>query len=408
MKQLLFNLYPTPAKNFSFYSLWLSFLVSNLGDWMYRLALPIIILEKTGSAYHAATAFGISFIPWVLFSLIGGVLADNYSKRKILIVGNILAAIFSYFLLFTLNVVNINFTFLYLAIFLLASVDPLVHPSFQSIIPEIINRDDYVKANAVIQTIDNTLTIMGPLVGGSIVMLLGGLNALWFEIGSFIVSACILYGLPKIKESHKKQITLANIKNDILAGAKYSFHQKVIFSGSLMFFVTNFALNMFEANYIFYMTKDLGYPLVDATIALSLGGVGALLAGPVSTLIVERYHAGLLLSISTTLAGLSTLLLLVNTNYIYIGIVLGFISFFGTINVITYFTLRQRTVPREQLGRVVAITRMISYASIPIGSWFGGLLLNQGVSMIWIILIAGLLRTGAGLGAGISPLGHEK
>ncbi|CAK1229968.1 MFS family (AraJ) [Fructobacillus tropaeoli] len=392
----------------SFHLLWLSFLVSTLGDWMYRLALPIIVLSKTGSAYHAATAFGISFIPWVLFSLIGGVLADSYSKRKILVVGNIFASIFSCFLLFTLSIKNINFTFLCLVVFLLASVDPLIHPSFKSIIPEIIKRDDYVKANALIQTIDNTLTILGPLAGGSVIMLIGGINALWFDTFSFILSACILYALPKTEKGHTKKMTLNTIKKDILDGVKYSFQQKVIFSGSLMFFMTNFALNMFEANYIFYMTKALGYPLIDATIALSIGGVGALIAGPVSSLIVERFRSGVLLSISTVLAGLSTLLLLINTNYIYIGVILGLVSFFGTINVITYFTLRQRTVPSDQLGRVVSVTRMVSYASIPVGSWFGGLLLNQGVSMAWVILIAGVLRASAGVGAAVSPLAHEK
>ncbi len=51
---------------------------------------------------------------------------------------------------------------------------------------------------------------------------------------------------------------------------------------------------------------------------------------------------------------------------------------------------------------------MVSYASIPVGSWFGGLLLNQGISMAWVILIAGVLRASAGVGAAVSPLAHER
>ncbi|GAP00346.1 macrolide-efflux protein [Fructobacillus ficulneus] len=375
---------------------------------MYRLALPIIILRKTGSAYHAATAFGVSFVPWIFFSLIGGVIADNCSKRKTLIIGNMLAAVFSCFVLLSLSTEHIDFSLMYLAIFLLASIDPLIHPSFQSIIPEIISRDDYAKSNALIQTIDNMLTILGPLLGGSIVALVNGLNALWFDVISFIISASILYCLPSDRRVNKNKISLTIFKKDILDGLVYSIHQKVILSGSLMFFVTNFALNMFEANYIFYMTKELGYPLIDATVSLSLGGIGALAAGPISTHIIKRFPAGFILSLSTFSAGISTLLLLINTSYLYIGIVLGLVSFFGTINVITYFTLRQRTVPYEKLGRVVAITRMLSYASIPIGSWFGGVLLNNGISMFWVILIAGLLRAAAGVCAGVSPLGREK
>ncbi|CUW14302.1 hypothetical protein C122C_0041 [Leuconostoc gelidum subsp. gasicomitatum] len=392
----------------NFIYLWSSFLVSSIGDWLYRLALPIIILQKTGSAYHAATVFGVSFIPWVLFSLIGGSLADNFSKKKTLILGNFFAVFASLFLITVMSFPQPNFNLLYFTVFILASVDPLIHPSFQSIIPEIVINVQLVRANAMIQTIDNTLSIMGPLTGGMIVMLLGGVNALWIDTISFIVAIGILCLLPKQTESKRREHIIRKLWFDIVEGANYSFHQRVIFSGSMMFLFTNFALNMFEANFIFYMTKTLNYPLVDATIAISIGGVGSLLAGALGTQVVSRFRAGTLLSSSTILAGLSTLLLLVSTSYVYIGVILGLISFFGTINVITYFTLRQRTVPKEILGRVVSVTRMISYASIPVGAWFGGLLLDLGEPMFMVIMIAGIIRTFAGIMAKLSPLGKEK
>ena len=392
----------------NFIYLWSSFLVSSIGNWLYRLALPIIILQKTGSAYHAATVFGVSFIPWVLFSLIGGSLADNFSKKKTLILGNFFAVFASLFLITVMSFPQLNFNLLYFTVFILASVDPLIHPSFQSIIPEIVIKVQLVRANAMIQTIDNTLSIMGPLTGGMIVMLLGGVNALWIDTISFIVAIGILWLLPKQTKSKRHEHIIQKLWFDIVEGANYSFHQRVIFSGSMMFLFTNFALNMFEANFIFYMTKTLNYPLVDATIAMSIGGVGALLAGALGTQVVSRFRAGTLLSSSTILAGLSTLLLLVSTNYVYIGVILGLISFFGTINVITYFTLRQRTVPKEILGRVVSVTRMISYASIPVGAWFGGLLLDLGEPMFMVIMIAGIVRTFAGIMAKLSPLGKEK
>ncbi|MCT4383106.1 MFS transporter [Leuconostoc suionicum] len=391
--------------NFTY--LWTSFLVSSIGDWLYRLALPIIILQRTGSAYHAATVFGVSFIPWVLFSLIGGSLADNYPKKKILILGNIFAVFASVFLIGVLSFSQIDFKLLYFAVFILASVDPLIHPSFQSIIPEIIRKEQFARANAMIQTIDNTLSIMGPLAGGTIVMLLGGVNALWIDTVSFVLAVGILRLLPNKIENERSKHIIRQLWSDIVEGAQYSFHQRVIFSGSMMFLFTNFALNMFEANFIFYMTKTLSYPLVDATIAMSIGGIGSLIAGALGSKIVSRYKAGVLLSSSTILAGISTLLLLGNTNYLYIGVVLGLVSFFGTINVITYFTLRQRTVPKEILGRVVSVTRMISYASIPVGSWFGGLLLGWGEPMFVVIMIAGVIRALAGIIARITPLGKE-
>lgn len=144
------------ANQKNFHYLWLSFLVSSVGDWLYRLALPIIILQRTESPYHAATIFGITFIPWILLSLIGGSLADNYPKKQILILGNTFAIFASLFLIIVLSVTPLNFYLLYAAVFILASVDPLIHPSFQSIIPEITVSEHFVKTNATLQTIENT------------------------------------------------------------------------------------------------------------------------------------------------------------------------------------------------------------------------------------------------------------
>lgn len=95
-------------------------------------------------------------------------------------------------------------------------------------------------------------------------------------------------------------------------------------------------------------------------------------------------------------------------NYIVIGFILGIVSFLGTINVITYFTLRQSTVPQNLLGRVVAVTRMVSFASIPIGAWFGGYILKDGFSMVTVILLAGAIRTLTGIVANFTPLSNEK
>lgn len=57
------------------------------------------------------------------------------------------------------------------------------------------------------------------------------------------------------------------------------------------------------------------------------------------------------------------------------------------------------------LGRLVSVTRMISYGSIPVGPWFGGLLLGWNKSMFALIMITGDIRTLAGIIARLIPLG---
>lgn len=389
-----------------FNKLLLSFLLSSVANWLYKFALPLIILDKTGSAYHAASVFGVSFIPWILFSLLGGSLADALHKKYILFFGMVVSAILTVVLIFALIPAQLSFSLIYLVVFLLASVDPLTHPSFQSLIPELTDESELVKANASIQTIENILSILGPLIGGAVVALLSAPIALWINVLAFSLSA-VSISFIKVASDKVKMLNLSQLWQSIWEGSRYAFGQKVILSGSVMFLFTNFALNMFEANFMYYMTRSLHLTAFMTGVSMTIAGIGALLAGLLAGQIVPKFPAGKLLATSTFLAGLFTILLFFSHTVWTVGIVLAVVSFFGTINVITYFSLRQRTVPKLLLGRVVAVTRMISYASIPIGAWVGGYLLQFGWTMGGIILLAGSLRLLAGVGAWISPLGRE-
>ncbi|WP_367365481.1 MFS transporter [Pediococcus parvulus] len=390
-----------------FNKLWFSFLISSIGDWLYKLALPLIVLAKTGSAYHAATIYGISFIPWIFFSLLGGSIADTFNKKHILFWGNIVSGVLTVLLALFVNQTKLIMWQLYLIVFFLSSIDPLIHPTFQSILPQLTGSAELITANAKIQTVDNTLSILGPLVGGTVIVLFSGTNALWVDAVTFFIAAVFITQI-SIKTPSRGTLNLRKLIESIKEGANYSFGQKVIFSGSVMFFFTNFALNMFEANFMYYMTRQLKLSVLEASLAMTLAGIGSLVAGFVTPKISRYFSSGRILSVSTMLAGLFTVCLFLTQKTWSVGFVLGLISFFGTINVITYFTLRQRTVPSDILGRVVSVTRMVSYASIPIGSWLSGYLISIGTTMKVIVILAGVIRFLAGAGAWLSPLGKEK
>ncbi|WP_419153864.1 MFS transporter [Weissella viridescens] len=392
-------------KNQQFSLLTISFLSSSIANWIYKLALPIIILDKTGSAFHAAGIFGFSFVPWILFSIFGGVIADSYTKSRTLFFGNMASAVAAILLTVGTQMQPVNLYVIYGIVFMISSADPLIHPSFQSLIPDIVSNEELVSANSIIQTIENTLSVVGPLVGGGVVTILGGYNTLWFSGAFFLIAGIMAWMIHSHEE--KKAFKFVEIWQDTLIGMKYVFNQKVILSGSLMFFFANLGTNMFEANYMYFMTQDLKFSVAETTITMAMSGIGALLAGPIGSKIIPLFKAGKILSFSTVGAGGLILLLNMTTNYILLGMILSCISFLGTINVITYFTLRQQTVPSNLLGRVVAVTRMMSFASIPIGAFIGGKLLAAGLGMTVVIFLAGIIRMLTGIGAAFSQLGRE-
>ena len=115
------------------------------------------------------------------------------------------------------------------------------------------------------------------------------------DVGSFLIAAILLCWLPNEHHTNPKP---AGVFAELRVGFTYTLKKQVILSGSLMFFFTNFALNMFEANYMYYMIKQLGYSLFKTSIAMTIAGIGALLGGLFATKWLsrccfdEQYHVG--------------------------------------------------------------------------------------------------------------------
>lgn len=151
--------------------LWSSFLISNVGDWFRKIALPFLVFEKTGSAFHMASLYGISFIPWIVFSIFGGVLADRYKKNMVIAYSHFISLVFLAILIIEFNSTPLNMMVIYVLTFLLSSTEPIVHPSFNSLIPQIVDKEKLANANSGMQLIDNTLNLVGPLIGGSILLI---------------------------------------------------------------------------------------------------------------------------------------------------------------------------------------------------------------------------------------------
>lgn len=189
---------------FNFQFLWLSFTVSTLGDWLLKIALPIAIYQLTGSGAQMAFIYGIQFLPWLFISVFSGIMADRFEERQILFWGNLGAALATSCLAILVYSHTTGFWF-YLLIFVQASFAPLMHPAFQSIIARIVDSTRLYKANASLQVVDNTLSLIGPMVGGLLTALIAPQLAVSIDAASFLLAAILSF---VVRPSAKPQTAL--------------------------------------------------------------------------------------------------------------------------------------------------------------------------------------------------------
>lgn len=382
----------------------LAFLFSTTGDWIYKLAMPLLIYQLTHSPLHMAAAFGIAHLPYVLFSPFGGLLADRLPRQRILLLGDLGAAVVSGALTMALLLHCSSVFLLYPLIFILASIEPVYHPAFQSIIPSLVSPSSLPKANAGMNTAENLISVIGPLLGGGIIASVGPVAAVCANACSFLLSAAFIAAIPAQQGGTARPQATETPAAALRAGARYIYQSPILRSGVLILAAANFAITLFTANSIYYLSVVLSFSVFHIGLVTAAAGIGAVAGAFAAVRLMPHLQAGVLISACTILEGVSMLALNVTSSVLGTALVYGAVMAFGTVTIITWFTLRQRVVPDHLLGRVVSMTRLVAYSSIPIGAMIGGYLVSFPGSMPRLILASALLRVLIGGLGFLSPL----
>ena len=140
-------------------------IVSLFGNATVRFALPLYLLNRTGSSalYGAVTA--CAFLPAILLSPIGGIVADRVNKRNIMVALDFFTA--AVITAFSLLMGGGNLVLLMaVTLMLLYGIAGAYQPAVQASIPALINPDRFMEANSVIQTISSFASLLGPVLGG--------------------------------------------------------------------------------------------------------------------------------------------------------------------------------------------------------------------------------------------------
>jgi MFS family permease len=171
-----------------FRTLWSAQAVSTVGDQLARVALTVLVFDRTRSAFLTATVIGITYLPWILGGPLLGGLADKFPRRSIMIVCNLLSALLIGLMAFRGVALGVLCALLFFAVLL----EPMFAASRSALLADVLPDDRYVLANALGNVTTQTGQVVGFAVGGVAVGILGPQTALVVDAATFFFSAVML------------------------------------------------------------------------------------------------------------------------------------------------------------------------------------------------------------------------
>lgn len=388
-------------------------IISLFGNAAVRFALPLYLLNLTGSSALYGTVTACAFIPAVLLSPIGGIVADRVNKRNIMVILDFFTAgvIFVFSLL--MNGGNL-ILLLTVTLMLLYGIAGAYQPSVQASIPALTDQAHFMAANSVINTISSFSSLTGPVLGGILYSAYGLEPVLWVCMICFSLSAVmeIFIRIPFQKQPSDGGIW-KTARTDFTESVRFIRREKPVI-GKVLLVVCgiNFFLSaMIIVGLPYLVTEVLNLEASQANRlygfaegALAAGGLtGGICAGVFSDRLDIHQSGKLIIACAACVFPISAGLVLFSSgmiNYVMITICCFGVMVFSTIFTVQMMSFVQKETPQNMIGKVIAVLLTVSMCAQPLGNALYGILFEIGKGYEYaVVLFSGVVSLGIAMGA---------
>ena len=380
-----------------FRNMWLAAFTSAIGTWVQRIAQQWLILSLTGSAFFLGLDTFLAELPLLLFTLIGGVIADRHDRRHLLMGSQALqmASALALTALVFFDVVRVQY--ILMLSFMSGLAQAFGGPAFQSLIPSLVPRQHLPNAVALNSIQFNLAQMVGPAIGGVVMVGLGmaacfGLNSLSF------LAVIVVLGLMRVPPP--APATRQRILTELGSGLQYVRRSRALLGLTALAFATTSLALPIRAFLPVFADDDI---LLLSRMMTTFGAgavVGALIVAWLGRF--DRMGRSLL-QIQIVFGGIVAAFALLP-----IGGPSYLLLFLGGMALLMIFSLTnslvQLTVPDELRGRVISIYLVAFRGGMPLGSLVSGTLITQ-YSAPAVIAVNGCLLS---LVAALFLLGHRE
>ena len=355
-----------------FLIVWSGQLISNIGSGLTAFTLGVFVYQETHSATSYAMIIIFFFLPSLLLKPVGGVLADRFDRRLMMIIGDLGSASGLLVILGFMVSGNLALWHIYIGAAISSVFAAFQNPAYKASVSDLVTKEMYARASGLMQLAATSQYLVSPFISGILFSVMDIKYILMIDIMSFLVAALAVFWVQKsvapVQMEHEQLHFFSELREGLLT---------ITVNKGLVILITITSLLCF---YIGFLQTLLGPMMLNSITPKSFGIAQSICA---SGLLVSSLLIGVFggtkscvktMSLFLALVGLFYAFIGVSTN-IYIIIVSGFLFFFALAFVQTSLeVLIRQNIDNEKQGRVWSLISVVTQLGYPLAYGLAGLL----------------------------------
>jgi len=367
--------------------LWFGALASTIGTWMQKVAQSWLVFELTNSSFYLGLDDFFGQLPILLFTLLGGVIADRHDRKRLLIGSQFVQMATAFALAALVFQGRVHVGYILALSFTAGLAQAFGGPAYQALIPSLVNKRDLPNAIALNSTQFNLARVFGPLAAGVTMAALGAAGCFTLNGVSFLI---VIVALMSLSVMHIPPTDRKPILEELKSGIAYARSEPTIIALTVLASMTTF-LGLPLLTFLPIFAREIFHGEIGRySWMMAFSGMGAVTGALVIAWLGRFKHMGrTLLIVQLVFGGLIAAFAM--SRIYWLSNLLLFLSG-GTLLMVFSMSasLVQLIVPDHLRGRVMSIYMVAFRGGMPLGSLAAGFAATH-VPMPTVLAINGVL-----------------
>ncbi|OMC95085.1 MFS transporter [Paenibacillus odorifer] len=359
----------------NFMIIWMGEWISSIGSGLTAFTLGVYVFQMTQTASSVALLTLCAFLPSIVLSPFGGVLADRFDRRLMMIAGDLLSAFGLVYVLIIMLLGEPHLWQICLGVTFSSIFVSLLEPAYKATITDLLTEKQFAKASGLVQLAASSKYLLSPILAGILLSFMDIKTILLIDISTFLVTVLAVMAVRRNLHTEHRVPTNQSFVKDLKEGWDALIYTKGVLQLTIILSVVTFYVGFLQTLYTpmllpFTDTKTLGTVLSVSAIGMLLG---SLIIGVFS---IDRKYIKVL-ALGLGFAGLFFSLVGLTTNVAFITAA-GFL-FFATlpfVNTSADVMIRNH-IPNDTQGRAWGIIGILSQLGYVAAYAFAGILADQ-------------------------------